>query len=321
MPIRLPEFLPGPMEGVALPPLVEAWASMKAFDFYLTPFLRISTGVPGKKVLNNFLDKQYFSREHVIVQLMGIDAEKLALAARAVRLLGAGGVNFNFACPSRQVISSGAGGEALRNIPFMCEVLKETMALNPDFPVSVKIRCGRTDFAETEKIIPALLEASGGKLDFMAVHFRTVAEKYYPLPFETALKRLKRAVELTSGSGTKVFVNGDLDMVQKMRQAQDYTGAYGVMSARGLLKDPLLGKRFLAGENGDNLPSPEEARQQVWQFLSGRKLSRGWVIGIAGAIGGDSNSDNAGDDASVADGYEKNLAEKLKQQRGNYIIL
>lgn len=304
----LPKFLPGPLEGVALPPLVEAWAKTGAFDWYVTPFLRISTGVPGKKVLNGFLEKQCFPRDRVIVQLMGVDATKLASAAKAFGELGAAGVNFNFACPSAQVLSGGAGGAALKNIPFLRETLLRCRELAPELPFSVKMRCGRYDFGEVRDILPALLEASDGQMDFLAVHFRTVEEKYREIPFETAAERLKTVCEILRPSPVRVFVNGNLDTAEVMRRMLTLTGAYGAMSARGLLRDPLLGRRFLADGNTD-LPGPEAARKAVWERLAGRRLPRGWLIGLAGMCGADGGS------------YEAELAEKLKHRKGNYVIL
>ena len=127
---------------------------------------------------------------------MGTDPGLLAEAAAAFIELGAAGVDFNFGCPSRRVVSGGAGGGALKNPQWMRKILATTRRMLPTaIPVSAKIRTGWHSPEEMDRIIPEIL--SDGAVSFLTVHFRTVTEQYQPVPGRE--RRWARAIQLAAG--------------------------------------------------------------------------------------------------------------------------
>ncbi len=256
--LEFPRFFPGPMEGIMTPLFCRAFHQLHLTDGWITPYYRISTAVPKDSKLKKFIQPYLEHNLPVIVQLMGIDACLLTKAAERMVYLGAKGINLNFACPSKQVLKSRAGGALLNDIPLMTKILKSIKKTLPETSLSVKIRCGFEDWRESENIIPALIESAS--LDFIGVHFRTVKEGYSNIPGGT--ERLKEIVLLADkipviGSGN-VFSNED---AKKMLNF----GCAGAMVARGMLRDPFF--IYNLQRATQNALSPEKGRQLFFATL------------------------------------------------------
>ena len=231
-------IMPGPMEGIMHPLFCKAVSELALFDFWITPFLRISTDVPRDSRLKHFIRPFAETGLPVIVQLMGNNPGLIAAAAARFRKLGVAGVNLNFACPSKQVISSGAGGSLLRKPELMRQIIEQTANACPEFSLSVKLRAGYEDPAEMEGIFERAI--SGVKLDFIAMHFRTVNEMYRKT--SQGFERILKAVKLAGN--VPLIANGDIFSAEDAAAMFRATGSSGIMIARGLLKDPFLSRRI-----------------------------------------------------------------------------
>jgi len=256
--LKFPRFFPGPMEGDMTPLFCRAFHRLHLTEGWLTPYYRVSTAVPKDSKLKKFIHPYMEDNLPVIVQLMGTDACLLTKVAERMIYLGAKGINLNFACPSKKVIKSRAGGALLRDIPLMTKILKSIEDALPGIPLSVKIRCGFEDWRESENIIPALTGAAS--LDFIGVHFRTVKENYSTVP--GGVDRLRDIVSLTG----KVPVIGSGDVFSR-EDAQKLLGlgCSGVMAARGILRDPFL--IYNLQHTVKNSLSSEKGRQRFFKTL------------------------------------------------------
>lgn len=256
--LKFPRFFPGPMEGVMTPLFCRAFQQLHLTTGWLTPYYRITTHVPKPARLKKFLQPYLEGDLPVIVQLLGTDAGLQAAAAARMLDCGARGINLNFACPSRQVLRSGAGGAMLRDPELMAQILTEIKNALPDISLSVKIRCGFENWQECEKIVPALAET--GIPDFIAAHFRTVKENYAAVT--GGLARLRRIVRL---AGTvPVIGSGDVFSGADARKMLE-TGCAGVMAARGILRDPFLIHNLQ--QPGKRRPAAEKGRQYFFRAL------------------------------------------------------
>ena len=225
-------YWPGPMEGVMTPALIRAVSKLKLVDRWMTPFLRISNNVPRERIFREFLEPYLESGLPVTMQLMGTEAGYLAETARRVQKYPLAGINFNCGCPSKRVVSSGAGGGALRNLPHTFEILKALRDAVSACPFSVKLRTGWAEPEEQETIVPELC-ALGVEQIFM--HYRTVRELYLPVAGRD--ERLKKTISLAGN--IPVIVNGDFNTPEDFLTAREM-GAAGVMCARGWMRDPAL---------------------------------------------------------------------------------
>jgi tRNA-dihydrouridine synthase len=291
--ICIPPVLPGPMEGIMHPLFCRAVSELRLLPCWITPFLRISTAVPRKSKIQSFLSPFTETGIPVIIQLMGVSPELLAeTAARAIKL-GVSGVNLNFACPSRQVLSSGAGG-ALLALPeqmnaIVCAVAKECR--NHSF--SIKIRTGRDNYNELLDIIPAIIDCYP-RPDFIAVHFRTVSEMYAKVvdPYDRIISAVKLAGKVP------VIANGDILSVGDAMEMFKLTKCDGVMIARGLLKDPFLIKRLTFASDDELLPDVASGRNiffnkvmELVRCYPDEYWRRSWLIELANYMWGGGSSE------------------------------
>lgn len=273
------------MEGVTGPSWLEVLTRLHWIDAWWTPFLRISTGVPRIGRLRRWLAPYTGTGLPVIAQLMGCDTEKLAAAAARLASLGAVMVDLNCACPSRDVLSSHAGGWRMRDPQWIGETLLAMReACSGKTPVSVKLRVGwdKTDFAET--VAPVL---NAVKPEMVTVHFRTVSEGYRPV--KDGLARLRRIRE--SLPGLILYGSGDLFTVEDIRRMFEYAGVDGAAPARGLLRNPrLLADYAEAGAGGGGTGGLTAAGQR--QFLAEivrAGAGRGFVLQLASNFYGSSS--------------------------------
>ncbi len=256
--LRIPRVLPGPMEGVMRGCLCRAAADLGMIPAWVTPFIRISVDVPRLSKLKRMLEEFLCCDVPVVVQLMGTDAEKLAVAAERLVGLGIAGIDVNFACPSGVVVRHGGGGGMLRRPAEMVEIMCRLREVCGGIALSAKIRSGFESASEMEEIIPMLC---GSGIDFLSLHYRTVRELYKPAANRN--ERLRRAVAL-AGS-VPLIGSGDVYSLDDVQEICGECGCAGVMAARGWLRDPGLLRRIEAAAGG-----VEVARDDVdprWSLL------------------------------------------------------
>jgi tRNA-dihydrouridine synthase C len=232
--------LPGPLEGLMSPLFVGVAGEMGLTDTWMTPFLRISTAIPGVRPIRKFFAPFLDSGIPVIGQLLGKDPHLIAgTAERIIATLPLLGINLNFACPSRTVIANRGGGYLLREPDRIVRIIAEIRARCPSVSISVKLRSGMESPSEMETVIPAV--ASAG-VDFIVLHFRTVAEMYRPVP--DGIDRIAKAVLLAKP--VPLIASGDLFCIDDALNMHAQSGCRGITVARGLLRNPFLIRRILS---------------------------------------------------------------------------
>jgi len=244
---------PGPMEGVMNPHYVAAMSDLGWVDSWITPFLRLGHGLPKRIKFQRFVAPFLEAKVPVTVQLMGLEAKLLGEGARVLYDLNADlpsdhpgivGFDLNCACPSRQVVKGGSGGNLLRNPLEMVEQLREVKLAVPDAFVELKIRTGFSDWREMRQFIPMLVNEG---VDLLHVHFRTVEEGYRTIE-GCGNDRLAEAVQL-AGS-VPISASGDIFSVESAQRVVQETGCAGVLAARGLLKNPYLIRHIQGSPSG-----------------------------------------------------------------------
>ncbi len=226
-------IIPGPMEGVMGHPFCHTMAKQSLVRCWLTPFIRISTGVPRPSRLTHRLEPFTATNLPVMAQIMGTDIAKLRDSARRLADLGVAGIDLNCACPSKIVVGNGAGGARLKNPNWIHEAVGAIRQACPDCGVSVKLRTGFDSPREMDEILAAARSANP---DLVILHFRTVAEQYRKVP--DGWTRLARAKELLPD--IPLFASGDLFSPSHALDLYRQTGVDGIAPARGLLKNPWL---------------------------------------------------------------------------------
>lgn len=233
-------ILPGPMEGITTGAFCAVLSRAGCVRCWVTPFLRVTTGLPRASRLRAFLAPYLDSRLPVVAQIMGLNVDLLCATAARLVELGAVGIDLNCACPSRTVLANGAGAARLRHPEWIAKALQALRRTLPERGLSIKLRSGLAEPAELADVLPAVAAQSP---DAVTLHYRTAAENYDPVPH--GWERLARARELLrqhagGGAAIPLIGCGDVlsppDALRLHREA----GVDGVAAARGLMRDPWL---------------------------------------------------------------------------------
>jgi len=263
----------GPMEGVMDAALLSALFPLARPACFTTPFLRVSSHPFSAREIRRFL-RQFPPGPPVLLQLMGVDAEKMAETAYNAQACGVLGINLNFGCPSSQVVRGGAGAGVLRQPDLLQSITRACVKVVPSCSVSVKMRGGYASFAE----LPLLLEAAANAApDFLILHTRTFQEKYQTVP--NMPERRKQAAEWLAGR-IPLILNGDLTSPEERQLTLQNPGVCGTMCARGVLQDPFLLRRQ---EGEPDLPDAPTGR--LCLFCCTVRNSPGEAMPIGEAIG------------------------------------
>lgn len=192
-------------------------------------------------------------------QLMGADPEVFAPAAAAMAEAGYDVIDINFGCPVKKVLGRCRGGFMLSQPAQAIEIIRRVCeAVGRTRPVTVKMRRGMDDTAESERAFFTILDAAfelGAAA--VTVHGRTVKQRYIGPSNWEFLSRVKRHVgdKTILGSGDLFTAQACMDMIER-------TGVDGVTVARGCIGNPWIFAECRALWGGRPLPPPPTVTEQ-----------------------------------------------------------
>jgi tRNA-dihydrouridine synthase B len=193
-------------------------------------------------------------------QLMGAEPEQFA--AGAVKLVQAGFdvIDINFGCPVKKVLGRCRGGFHLSQPEVALEIVRRTRdAVPPQIPVTVKMRRGLDDSAESRDKFYAILDgAYAAGIAAITLHGRTVVQRYIGPSRWEFLAEVKRHV----GPSRTILGSGDLFSPQDCLEMIRQTGVDGVTVARGAIGNPWIFTQCRALAAGQPLPPPPTLFEQ-----------------------------------------------------------
>lgn len=191
-------------------------------------------------------------------QILGAEPAEFAQAA-AVMAQVFDVIDINFGCPVRKVLGRCRGGFLLSTPEVAIEIVRLVRdAVPKDKPVTVKMRRGMDDSAESERnfwrILDAAFEIGAAAV---TVHGRTVEQRYVGPSRWDFLTRVKRH------AGNKTILgSGDLFVADDIRRMLEETGVDGVTVARGCIGNPWIFGEARALLEGRPLPEPPTVIEQ-----------------------------------------------------------
>lgn len=141
------------------------------------------------------------------------------------------GIGLNCGCPIKEQVREGVGAALISEpelVAAMVRAVKEKYGLAVCLETKIRIH---PDISETIRFVQ-MVEAAG--VDFITVHGRTKTTRLSEKPNYDAIRAVSEAVSVP------VVANGDCFSLQDAKEIAHYTGAVGVMSARGALANPAL---------------------------------------------------------------------------------
>lgn len=217
--------------------------------------------VPGRKRRRHF---DISPDEHPVGgQLMGSEPEQFAAAAVEMTDAGFDVIDINFGCPVRKVLGRCRGGFLLSTPDTAIDIVRRVYdAVGGRVPVTVKMRRGMDDDAESERNFFRILDAAFDiGIAAATVHGRTVRQRYVGPSNWDFLRRVKRHV----GDRT-ILGSGDLFSARDCVRMLEETGVDGVSVARGAIGNPWIfreARALLAGRDWPPPPSIAEQREAL----------------------------------------------------------
>ncbi|MHB8231633.1 MAG: tRNA dihydrouridine synthase DusB [bacterium] len=182
------------------------------------------------------------------IQLFGSAPDVLAQASKKAADKGFKVIDINMGCPVKKVVKTGAGCALLKDIKGFSLIVKSVRQAVKDSVFTIKIRSGFDESSVNFMEIGKIAESSG--VDAIFFHPRTRSLMFTGIADHSLTKSLKNSVSIP------VYASGDIFSVEDAVKIKDYTGADGVMFARGALGKPWIFTEYLnaAGAGEKNKP-------------------------------------------------------------------
>lgn len=164
----------------------------------------------------------------LIVQFAASNPKDFADAAEIIAPFS-DGVDLNCGCPQRWAMQEGYGAKLIRTPVLIKDIVRQTVARVPGFPVSIKIRI-HDDLSKTVQLCQ---QAEKAGVAWITVHGRTTRQRGEPANWE-AIKVIQESVSVP------VVANGDIKTESDVLNIHEKTGVSGVMAARGILNNPAM---------------------------------------------------------------------------------
>lgn len=235
------------MEGVIDAAMRRLLTDIGGYTRCVTEFIRVTDVLLPEKVFFRLCPELTSggttdSAVPVYTQLLGSDAEALALNATRAAALGAPGVDLNFGCPAKTVNNSMGGSILLRTPSHVAHIVKVVRdAVPADIPVTAKIRLGYDNSDVLAEIVDGIRAAGATEL---AIHARTKFDGYKPPAWWSSVKAV------VPGDDEMIYINGEIWSVEDSIKARQSSGCNHLMLGRGALASPDLARRILAFECG-----------------------------------------------------------------------
>ena len=179
---------------------------------------------------------QSSSEDHpLVVQFCGNKPETLGRAAQLAEQLGADAVDINLGCPLIHAKNNCFGAYLLdrEHWPTVASMVTAMREKARQIPVFCKIRL-LPDLKDTIELAQVLEQAG---CDLLAVHGRWRGEPGDKHKYAADLSSIAAVVEAVS---IPVVSNGNTAFPADVSANLRYTGAAGIMSAEGVLRNPAL---------------------------------------------------------------------------------
>ncbi|MGZ3772671.1 MAG: tRNA dihydrouridine synthase [Pseudobdellovibrionaceae bacterium] len=226
-----------PMEGVVDWVMRDTLTRIGGIDQCVTEFLRVTDRLHPETVFyKNCPELKTGSRTRwgtpVFVQLLGGQAEPLALNAQKAVELGALGVDLNFGCPAKTVNRHDGGASLLKSCDRIFTIVDTVRkAVRPEVPVTAKIRLGFDDPNNCLEIAQAVEAANAS---WLTVHCRTKTDGYKPPAYWEWIPKIKEQTKL------KIIANGEIWNTSDFQRCVEVTQCADYMIGRGVLSNPFI---------------------------------------------------------------------------------
>ncbi len=250
-----------PMEGVIDAPMRRLLTGLGGYTRCVTEFVRVTNVLLPERVFLRLcpeLEAGGCTENGVPVytQLLGSNAQVLAINARRAVAMGAPGVDLNFGCPAKTVNNSLGGSILLRDPSQVADIVRQVRdAVPADVPVTAKIRLGYDNSDQLAEIVGGIREAGATEL---AIHARTKFDGYKPPAW------WREVAAVVAADDDSTYINGEIWTVEDSLAARQASGCRHLMLGRGALSAPDLALRIHTAARNAQLLAQATGSSDSW---------------------------------------------------------
>ncbi|EGW31927.1 dihydrouridine synthase [Spathaspora passalidarum NRRL Y-27907] len=225
-----PVYIAGPMVRYSKLPFRELVRHYKC-DIVYTPMILAREFVRNE--IARYSDFTTNSRDRCVIVQVGVNNVEDMLKFVAMIHPFVDGIGINCGCPIKEQVREGIGAALMSEpnlVADMVRAVKEKYGNTVCIDTKIRIH---PDINETISFVDKVVDAG---VDFITVHGRTKnTRSSVPVNLD-AIKAIRNHVP----ANIPVIANGDGFSLADCHRIAKYTGVDGVMSARGVLKNPAL---------------------------------------------------------------------------------
>ncbi|SAY51107.1 tRNA dihydrouridine synthase [Neisseria weaveri] len=237
-----------PMQGLVDPVMRDLLTRIGGFDECVSEFVRITHTVHSRPTWLKHVPEitngnKTYAGVPCVVQLLGSDADNMAVNALEAVRFGADKIDLNFGCPAPTVNKHKGGAVLLKEPELIFHIVKTLRERLPDhIPLTGKMRLGYED--KTLALECAAAIAEGGACG-LTVHARTKVEGYEPPAHWDWVRKIRESVAVP------VTANGDVFTLQDYLDIKQVSGCDSIMLGRGAVMRPDLARQIKQHERGE----------------------------------------------------------------------
>lgn len=236
-----------PMQGLCDDVMRDLLTRIGGFDECVSEFVRITHTVHSRQTWLRYVPEIAhhnctWAGTPCTVQLLGSDANMMAINAMAAIGLGANRIDINFGCPAPTVNKHQGGAILLQQPDLVYQIVKTLRDRLPEnIPLSAKMRLGYDNKDLALDNAQAIASAGAAVL---AVHARTKVEGYQPPAHWSWIRKIQQAVDIP------VVANGDVFSLDDFIGIKQASGCEQIMLGRGAVMRPDLARQIRHFEQG-----------------------------------------------------------------------
>ena len=255
------QLILAPMQGLVDDVMRDLLTRIGGFDECVSEFVRITHTVLSRATWLKYVPEITHANRTpagtpCTVQLLGSDAENMAVNALEAVRFGADKIDLNFGCPA-PTVNKHKGGAVLLKEPDLIYHIVHTLRqrLPRHIPLTAKMRLGYEDKSLALECASAI---ENGGACALTVHARTKVEGYEPPAHWEWVRKIRDAVNIP------VTANGDVFNLQDYLDIKSVSGCNSVMLGRGAVIRPDLARQIKQYENGETVKDTDFAEVSSW---------------------------------------------------------
>lgn len=240
-------LLLAPMQGLCDDVMRDLLTRIGGFDECVSEFVRITHTVHSRQTWLKHIpeianDNKTFAGVPCVVQILGSDAEMMAINAQQAVQFGANKIDINFGCPA-PTVNKHKGGAILLQEPELVHHIVKTLRfrLPENITLTAKMRLGYENKDLALENAQAIAE---GGVSALTVHARTKVEGYEPPAHWAWVKKIRQHVDIP------VIANGDVFTLADYQGIVRESGCEQVMLGRGAVIRPDLARQIKQFKQG-----------------------------------------------------------------------